>query len=181
MAEALDPAIPNRVDDLAKAVLRQACDQELKLATAESCTGGLLASLLTDIPGLSHAFERGFVTYTDDAKAEMLGVPREVLDNDGAVSERSARAMAEGAIAHSHADLAVSVTGFTDGDPARAGLVHFATARRGEPIRHKILRLGDIGRAKVRLAALEAALQMMKDRLDAPAHASSVAAGGSGA
>src|SRR5213075_1146915 len=150
-------------------VLREACDRGLTLATAESCTGGLLASLLTDIPGLSHAFERGFVSYTHEAKHEMLGVPREVLDHDGAVSERCARAMAEGAIAHSRADVAVSITGFTDGDPDRAGLVHFASTRRGAPTQHQVLRLGDIGRAKVRLAALEAALQMMNDRLDEPA------------
>lgn len=168
MAEALDPAIPNEVDELAKQVLQAACERELKLATAESCTGGLLASLLTDIPGLSHAFERGFVTYTDDAKNEMLGVSREILETDTAVSERSARAMAEGAIAHSTADLAVSVTGYTEGppdDPSVAGLVHFACARRGGRTQHVCERFGDIGRAEVRLRALETALGMMKDQL----------------
>src|SRR5688500_14390899 len=108
MAEVLDPAIPPDIDRLAEQVLREACDRNLKLAAAESCTGGLLASLLTDLPGLSHAFERGFVVYTHEAKHQMLGVPQEVLDNDGAVSERCARAMAEGAIAHSKAEVAAS-------------------------------------------------------------------------
>jgi nicotinamide-nucleotide amidase len=170
MAEALDPALPPEVDDLAQRVLRQACDRNLALATAESCTGGLLASLLTDIPGMSHAFERGFVTYTDDAKHELLGVPRAVLEADGAVSERSARAMAEGAIDRSRADVAVAITGFTEGAPGQpAGLVHFASARRGRPTAHYVARLGDIGRAKVRIAALEAALGMMLDRLTEPA------------
>src|SRR5205085_9240498 len=98
MAEALDPAVPGDIDRLAQDLLREACERELMLATAESCTGGLLASLLTDIPGLSHAFERGFVTYTDEAKHELLGVPKAILDTDGAVSEAAARAMAEGAI-----------------------------------------------------------------------------------
>src|SRR5260221_3265002 len=74
MAEALDPAVPPAVDALAQRVLRAACDRDLRLATAESCTGGLLASLLTDIPGMSHAFERGFVAYTHEAKTELLGV-----------------------------------------------------------------------------------------------------------
>src|SRR3954470_5535437 len=101
MAEALDPAVPPDVERLAQAVLDQACTRGLMLATAESCTGGLLASLLTDIPGKSHAFERGFVTYTDEAKHELLGVPQEVLRKDGAVSEAASRAMAEGAIANS--------------------------------------------------------------------------------
>ncbi|MDB5445994.1 MAG: cinA [Phenylobacterium sp.] len=166
MAEALDPAIPAAVDELAKFVLREACDRGLKLSAAESCTGGLLASLLTDIPGQSHAFERGFVTYTHEAKHEMLGVPQEVLETDGAVSEPAARAMAEGALAHSHADVAVSITGFTEGGPGQpAGLVHFASARTGRPTRHLVKRFGDIGRAGVRLGALETALCLMRDQL----------------
>jgi len=166
MAEALDPAIPAAVDELAKFVLREACDRRLRLAAAESCTGGLLASLLTDIPGQSHAFERGFVTYTDEAKHEMLGVPRTILEADGAVSEAAARAMAEGALARSHADVAVSVTGFAEGKPGEpAGLVHFASARTGRPTRHLVRRFGDIGRAAVRLAALEVSLGLLRDQL----------------
>jgi nicotinamide-nucleotide amidase len=172
MAEALDPALPSSVDELAKLVLGLACDADLRLASAESCTGGLLASLLTDIPGQSHAFERGFVTYTNEAKQEMLGVPAEVLDNDGAVSERAACAMAEGAVANSRADLAVSITGFAEGGPGQpAGLVHFACARKGRPTRHREMRFGDIGRAQVRIRALETALQMLRDQLSAASEA----------
>lgn len=168
MAEALEPAIPKDIDDLAERVLREACDRELTLATAESCTGGLLASLLTDLPGLSHAFERGFVTYTHEAKHEALGVPQAVLDDDGAVSEACARAMAEGALAHSRAHVALSITGFTEGGPGQpAGLVHFACARRAGPTTHRRECFGDIGRAEVRIAALRVALTMLAEQLSA--------------
>jgi nicotinamide-nucleotide amidase len=165
MAEALDPAVPPAVDELAKAVLREAHDRDLKLATAESCTGGLLASLLTDIPGLSHTFECGFVVYTHEAKHEMLGVSLEILETDGAVSEPCARAMAEGALHRSRAGLAVSITGFTEGGPGQpAGLVHFACAGANRPTRHQMRRFGDVGRAKVRVKALETALKLMRDQ-----------------
>jgi nicotinamide-nucleotide amidase len=177
MAEALDPALPPAVDALAQRVLREACERELRLATAESCTGGLLASLLTDIPGMSHAFERGFVVYTNEAKMELLGVSKAILDNDGAVSEAAARAMVEGAIARSRADIAASITGFTEGAPGQpAGLVHLGCARRGGPTAHRKLELGDVGRAKVRIAALEAALSMMADQLASTAIAVAPAA-----
>jgi len=165
VAEALDPAIPAEVDELAKRLLDEACARGLMLATAESCTGGLLASLLTDIPGASHAFERGFVTYTDDAKHEMLGVPRAILETDGAVSEAAARAMAEGALAGSRAQIAASVTGFTEGGPGEAGLVHFACACRDGPTRHQVGRFGDIGRAAVRIEALKVSLAMLQQAL----------------
>jgi len=173
MAEALDPALPPQVDALAQRVLRAACDRRLTLATAESCTGGLLASLLTDIPGMSHAFERGFVAYTHAAKTELLGVPADLLEREGAVSEAAARRMAQGAIARSDADVAVSITGFTEGGPGQpAGLVHFAALRRGRPTRHRKRELGDIGRAGVRIAALETALDMLEAELTlAPAAA----------
>jgi nicotinamide-nucleotide amidase len=172
MAEALDPAIPDDVEHLAQEVLQAACDGELMLATAESCTGGLLASLLTDIPGKSHAFERGFVTYSDDAKHELLGVSRAILDGDGAVSEASARAMAEGAIAASRAHLAVSITGFAEAAPdGPAGLVHFACAHRDGATCHRMERFGDVGRAEVRLAALRVGLTMLRDGLSRLARA----------
>jgi len=170
MAEALDPAIPSSLDELTKFVLREACDRGLTLVTAESCTGGLLASLLTDIPGCSHAFERGFVTYTNEAKQELLAVPEEVLAADGAVSEPCARAMAKGAIGNSRGDVAVAVTGFTDAGPngEPAGLVHFASQRRGREVRHEVRRFGDVGRAEVRLACLRVALEMLRDEMIAP-------------
>lgn len=169
MAEALEPALPPEIDRLAQDVLREACDRRLTLTTAESCTGGLLASLLTDVPGLSHAFERGFVVYTHEAKHEMLGVPLKVLEDDGAVSERAARAMADGALAASKADVAVSITGFAEGGPGQpAGLVHFACARHGSPTAHRKEAFGDVGRAEVRLQALKTALKMLRDQI-APA------------
>lgn len=166
MAEALDPAIPGDVERLAQAVLQAACDRDLLLATAESCTGGLLASLLTDIPGKSHAFERGLVTYTDDAKAELLDVPRAILEREGPVSEACARAMAEGAIRRSRAHLAVSITGYAEGGPGQpAGLVHFACAERGGPTVHRCEGFGAVGRAEVRLKALRVALTMLAEAL----------------
>jgi len=166
MAEALDPALPPEVDRLAHTVLERACDQGLRLVTAESCTGGLLASLLTDVPGMSHAFERGFVTYTHAAKHEMLGVPLAILDGPGAVSKACAMAMAEGALAHSKGDLAVSITGYAEGAPDQpAGLVHFACAARGRPTTHRVMLYGDIGRAEVRIRALETSLGMMMDQM----------------
>src|SRR5206468_4010224 len=128
MAEALDPILPGRIEALANQVLVEAGLRGFSLATAESCTGGLLASLLTDIPGRSHAFERGFVVYTDQAKAEMLGVRAETLAQYSAVSEPVARAMAEGVLARSNAEITLAVTGWAEGgpDPSKpAGLVWF--------------------------------------------------------
>lgn len=167
MAEALAPPLPDDIDTLAQDVLREACDRNLMLATAESCTGGLLASLLTDIPGMSHAFERGFVTYTDAAKHELLGVPIDMLRTHGAVSEATARAMAEGALQRSRADFAVSITGFTEDGPngEAGGLVHFGCARRGGQLSHHVHRFTPAGRAEVRLAALRVALALLHDAL----------------
>ena len=165
MAEALDPILPPDIDDLARTVLEAARDRELALATAESCTGGLLASLLTDIPGCSHAFERGFVVYTDDAKIEMLGVPARLLPHGGSVSRATAVAMAEGAIQRSRADAAVSITGWAEevGDPERpGGLVHFACARRRGHTHHRKAEFGAIGRADLRIACLRVALKMLR-------------------
>ena len=106
--ETLSPVLPNETEEATRRLLEKACERELSLATAESCTGGMLASLLTDVQGVAHAFERGFVTYTNEAKAEMLGVPVALLAAHGAVSEPVARAMSEGALAHSLATVAVA-------------------------------------------------------------------------
>ncbi|HYG28504.1 MAG TPA: CinA family protein [Caulobacteraceae bacterium] len=169
MAEALDPALPRALDTLAKQVLQEACDRNLMLVTAESCTGGLLASLLTDIPGSSHAFDRGFVTYTDESKHELLGVPMEVLAEHTAVSRPTAIAMAEGAIRRAQNGVAIAITGYAEGSEKRgteAGLVHFASARTGRPVVHREEHFGDIGRAAVRIACLDVALNMMLARLN---------------
>lgn len=167
MTETLDPALPDDVAGLVETVLKTACDRELRIATAESCTGGLLASVLTDVEGCSHAFERGFVVYTDEAKHQMLGVDLGLIEARGAVSRDVARAMAEGALAASGADLAAAVTGFAGpGAPAdEPGLVHFAVGRRGGEIRHREAHFGDIGRGGVRLACLRTSLEMLKAAL----------------
>ena len=167
MTETLSPVLPDEVDRAARAVLQAACDRDLSLATAESCTGGLLASLLTDVEGVSGCFERGFVTYSEDAKTELLGVPKSLIDAHGAVSKPVAMAMAEGALRASRADIAASVTGFAgpgapDDEP---GLVHFACARTGYPTRHREAHFGDIGRGPVRIECMRVALDMLAEAL----------------
>lgn len=168
MTETLSTDLPDDVQKAVHDLLERACEANLRLATAESCTGGLVASLLTDVDGCSHAFERGFVVYTDDAKNEMLGVPAEMLDEHGAVSEPVARAMAEGALARSGADIAFSVTGFAGptGGEGEEGLVHFACARRGRPTLHREEHYGSIGRGGVRLECLRVATEMIRASMD---------------
>ncbi|UEM01261.1 CinA family protein [Skermanella rosea] len=168
MTETLPGDMPDDVDQCVQQVLETACRQEIMIATAESCTGGLLASLLTDITGCSHAFERGFVTYTNDAKNEMLGVPPALLEDPGPVSEEVARAMAEGAIANSRAHLSISITGFAGpaGPDDEPGLVHFAMARKGLPTRHRVEHFGDLGRGGVRLECVRTALSMLRAELE---------------
>jgi nicotinamide-nucleotide amidase len=168
MAEALDPILPGRIEALADQVLTEAILRGFALATAESCTGGLIASLLTDMPGRSHAFDRAFVVYTEAAKTELLGVAADLIDRCSAVSEPVARAMAEGALARSRAEIALAVTGWTEGgpDPSKpAGLVWFASARRLRGVHTRQERFGDIGRARLRIACLEVALAMMLERM----------------
>jgi nicotinamide-nucleotide amidase len=159
--------LPGDVDAAVGRVLGAACTRGLRLTTAESCTGGLLASILTDVPGCSHAFERGFVVYTDEAKHELLGIPASLLEKHGAVSKPAAVAMAEGALEKSPADIAVAITGFAGpaGDDSEEGLVHFACARRGRPTIHREAHYGAIGRGPIRVACLEAALQMLEEML----------------
>lgn len=139
----------------------------LMVATAESCTGGLIAGLLTEIPGSSDVVERGYVVYSNAAKADAIGVPAVMIESHGAVSEPVARAMAEGALAASRADIAVSVTGVAGpggGSTAKpVGLVHIAAARRGAPTLHRAHRFGDIGRSEVRTATIDAALTLVRE------------------
>jgi nicotinamide-nucleotide amidase len=141
----------------------------LKIATAESCTGGLVAALLTEIAGSSAVVERGFVTYSNDAKTELIGVPVDLIAAHGAVSEPVARAMAEGALSHSRADVAVAITGIAGPGGATAtkpvGLVHFGLARRGMPTVHLEQRYGDLGRENVRRRAVEDALGLLEQAL----------------
>jgi nicotinamide-nucleotide amidase len=150
----------------AAALLALCRNRGLKLATAESCTGGLVAGLLTEIPGSSAVVERGFVVYSNLAKQEMLGVPEATLIQWGAVSAATAQAMVEGALARSAADLAVSVTGIAGPDGGTAekpvGLVHFAATRRGGQPSGLERRFGPLPRAAIRLAAIETALEMLE-------------------
>ena len=138
----------------------------LRVATAESCTGGLIAACLTEIAGSSDVVDRGFVTYADEAKRDLLGVPDEVLMRVGAVSEEVARAMAAGALARSDADLAVAVTGIAGpggGTAAKpVGLVHHACAGpSGDVLHRRVVYPGD--RGAVRLATVATALDMLID------------------
>ncbi|WP_312166008.1 CinA family protein [Phenylobacterium sp.] len=164
MAEALSPILPPQLEALTHEVLRAASNRELKLATAESCTGGLIASLLTDVPGRSHVFERAFVTYSNAAKQQLLGIRGETLRDHGPVSEEAVRQMAMGALANSGADIVLAVTGWCEAGPdpgQQAGLVWFAVAARGRPLQVRMERFGNIGRAGVRLACLQVGLDML--------------------
>ena len=166
-AETLSGALPSEVEELAIRLLTLACDRELTIATVESCTGGLIASLLTDVDGMGHAFERGFVVYTDEAKAGMLGIPRQLIDAHGAVSREVAVAMAEGGLTHSRADVVASITGFAGpaGPDDEPGLVHFGCLRRGRSAFHREEHFGEVGRGKVREQATRVALEMMLEAL----------------
>ncbi len=156
----------------AAAVLEACRARGLKLATAESCTGGLIAACLTEVAGASDVLECGFVSYSNPAKGEMLGVPEALIANHGAVSEAVARAMAEGALARSGADLSLSCTGIagpgggTESKPV--GLVHIAAARKHGSTLHQRREFGDLGRAEVRRRTVAAALDLVADLIGAP-------------
>lgn len=164
MTETLSPALPNDVEALIERVLKTADERDITLATAESCTGGLLASVLTDVDGRSHVFERGYVVYTNDAKSDELAVPGRLIEQNGAVSEPVALAMAEGALRSSGAGAAVAITGFAGraGPDDEPGLVYFAVAAEGAPTVHEEHHFGDIGRGPVRLECLRTALRMLE-------------------
>jgi nicotinamide-nucleotide amidase len=138
----------------------------LTLATAESCTGGLVAGALTEIAGSSDVVDRGFVTYSNAAKMAMLGVLPETLEANGAVSRQTAEAMAQGALAQSGADLAVAVTGIAGPSGGSAekpvGLVHFAAAAKDGRLVHREERFGDLGRAEIRRRSVLVAIEMLQ-------------------
>jgi len=159
--------VTDEVSAAATTVLATCRARGLKVATAESCTGGLVAGALTEIGGSSDVFDRGFVTYSNEAKQDMLGVRADVLDKFGAVSRPTAEAMARGALAHSRADIAVAVTGIAGPGGGSAGkpvgLVHFAVASRTGALVHSEQRYGDIGRAQVRRRSVSQALAMLQE------------------
>jgi nicotinamide-nucleotide amidase len=152
---------------LARVLLDLCRAKKLTIATAESCTGGLVAAMLTEIPGSSDVVERGFVTYSNAAKEAMLGVPAATLERFGAVSRETAEAMAKGALAHSPASLAVAITGIAGpggGTPGKpVGLVHFGAAARDGRLLHQECKFGDIGRTQVRLVSVRQALSMLQE------------------
>jgi nicotinamide-nucleotide amidase len=159
-----------RVDE---ALVRQACDvmdllngKQLSLVTAESCTGGLLAAVLSEAPGAGDRLHGGFVTYTAQNKTVALGVPADLIEREGAVSEAVARAMAEGALTRSPADMAVAITGVAGPEPDEfgtpVGVMHFAAARRGRPTQHVQRDFGDIGRGPNRYGAVSEAMRLIE-------------------
>jgi len=168
MSETLEPALPDHLDEQAERLMYRLCDRELTVATAESCTGGMLAALLTDIEGAGRGFERGFVTYTKQSKSELLGIEPNLLDQNEAVSEVVARAMAEGALKRSQADVAIGVTGFAGpaGPHNEEGLVHFALARRNGRTLHREMHFGSVGRGTVRVNSLKVMLEMLEQALE---------------
>jgi nicotinamide-nucleotide amidase len=158
----------DRETEAAATALLDLCkSKKLMVATAESCTGGLVAGALTDIAGSSAVVDRGFVTYTNEAKHQMLGVPNEMLQRYGAVSRETAEAMVRGALGHANANLAVSITGIAGPGGGSAdkpvGLVHFAAASRGGNLIHRERRFGDIGRGEVRRLSVLQALSMLTE------------------
>jgi len=157
---------PHDIEATARQVIEAATRKRLSLATAESCTGGLVGAALTAIPGSSTAYDRGFITYSNSAKTDLLGVSTALLEQYGAVSEPVARAMAQGARQASGADLAVSVTGIAGPGGGTmekpVGLVHFGLACADGAILHEVRHFGDLGRDAVRLAALKTALDLLE-------------------
>jgi nicotinamide-nucleotide amidase len=157
------------MEQRAAALLEQCRLHGVKIATAESCTGGMLAALLTSVPGSSDVFDCGFVTYSNEAKKRMLGISHEIIADYGSVSRECSLSMAQGAILESAATLAVSITGIagpgggTTGKPV--GLVHIACARRNGATLHREERFGDIGREGVRTASVEVALALLEAQL----------------
>lgn len=158
---------PADIERKATALIALCSARGLMVATAESCTGGLIAGALTEIAGSSSVVDRGFVTYSNDAKMQMLGVDPATLAAHGAVSRQTAIEMARGALARSKAQIAVAVTGIAGPGGGSAekpvGLVHLATARHGGDVSHREMRYGDIGRDAVRLSTVETALDMLKE------------------
>lgn len=157
------------IDTLARLVIDDARSRSLRIVTAESCTGGLVAGALCAIPGASDVFERGFVAYTNRAKQEQLGVSGDLIADLGAVSEPVARMMAEGALENSHAHLSVAITGVAGpggGTPLKpVGTVHFATARANQSVQHRMEAYDLDSRWEIQIASVQAALEFLRDRL----------------
>jgi nicotinamide-nucleotide amidase len=157
------------IETLARLLIDEARERSLRIVTAESCTGGLVAGAICSIPGASDVFERGFVVYTNRAKQELLGVPGDLIADLGAVSEPVARMMAEGALEASNAHVAVAVTGIAGpggGTPMKpVGTVHIATARANQALMHRAELFDGETRGEIQEQAVQAALQALRDRM----------------
>jgi nicotinamide-nucleotide amidase len=153
-------AAANRLLDICKR-------KKLTVATAESCTGGLVAGAITEVPGSSSVIDRGFVTYSNRAKQELLGVPAETLRAHGAVSRQTAEAMVRGTLKNAPVDLAVSITGIAgptgESENKPVGLVHFAAASRSGQFVHREMRYGNPGRSEVRKRSVLQAFVMLHE------------------
>ncbi len=154
---------------LARLLVDEARDRSLRIVTAESCTGGLVAGAICSVAGASDVFERGFVTYSNRAKQELLGVPGDLIADVGAVSEPVARMMAEGALANANAHLSVAITGVAGpggGTPMKpVGTVHIASARTNQGLRHRLQLFEFEDRETIQLAAVRAALEALRERI----------------
>jgi nicotinamide-nucleotide amidase len=157
------------IETNARLLIDEARERSLRIVTAESCTGGLLSAAITAIAGSSAVFDRGLITYSNRAKQDLLGIPGDMIADVGAVSEPVARMMAEGALENSNAHVAIAITGVAGPDGGTAlkpvGLVHFATVRANQSIMHRVERFGDIGRNEIQMAAVELALEMLRERM----------------
>lgn len=157
------------IQTLARLVIDDARERSLRIVTAESCTGGLVAGAICSIPGASDVFERGFVAYSNRAKHEQLGVSGDLIADLGAVSEPIARMMAEGALENSHAHVSIAITGVAGpggGTPLKpVGTVHFATARANQSVHHRMELFEFEDRWDIQMAAVQTALELLRDRL----------------
>jgi len=161
---------PFEIDALARLLIDEARERRVRIVTAESCTGGLVAAAITSIAGSSDVFERGFVTYSNRAKEELLGVPGDLIADMGAVSESVARMMAEGALEISNAHIAVAITGVAGpggGSPMKpVGTVHLATARSNGGLIHRMELFEETERGDIQMAAVRVALEMLRERVN---------------
>ena len=161
---------PFEIDALCRLLIDEARTRGVRIVTAESCTGGLLSAAITAIPGSSDVFDRSFITYSNRAKEEMLGVPGDLMADVGAVSESVSRMMAEGALENSNAHIAVAITGVAGpggGTPMKpVGTVHLATARSNGPIHHRMELFDEDDRDGIRMQAVRVALEMLRERVE---------------
>jgi nicotinamide-nucleotide amidase len=163
MSDGLGLALDDTLRSRLRKVLEGLDRRDLTVAGAESCTAGLVSAAISGCKGLGHVLDCAFVTYSNEAKARLLGVPADLIDQDGAVSESVARAMAQGALQRAEAPLAYAVTGFAGpaGPDDEEGLVHFALARQNKPTVHRVEHFGPIGQDAVRLAALDVVIDLL--------------------